>query len=181
MKTQATRTKAFAAATAAVGAVAIGAGLLAATPANAADQETVEMLTFMVQEEKMARDLYLEFADEYGVRQFINIATSEQKHMDAVRVLLDRYGIEDPTVGDAIGEFDNAEIQALYDKLYDKGMTSLAKAAKVGITVEKVDIADITDLLEEMPAADITTVLKNLKAGSYNHLDAFRTLRDRVS
>ncbi|MGA1701906.1 MAG: hypothetical protein ACO4BY_12355, partial [Candidatus Nanopelagicales bacterium] len=63
MKTQATRTKAFAAATAAVGAVAIGAGLLAATPANAADQETVEMLTFMVQEEKMARDLYLEFAD----------------------------------------------------------------------------------------------------------------------
>ncbi len=60
-------------------------------------------------------------------------------------------------------------------------MTSLAKAAKVGITVEKVDIADITDLLEEMPAADITTLLKNLKSGSYNHLDAFRTLRDRVS
>ena len=181
MKTQATRTKAFAAATAAVGAVAIGAGLLAAAPASAADQETVDMLTFMVQEEKMARDLYLEFADEYGVRQFVNIAKSEQKHMDAVRVLLDRYGIGDPTVGDAIGEFDNAEIQALYDKLYDKGMTSLAKAAKVGITVEKVDIADIMDMLAEMPAADISQILKNLKAGSYNHLDAFRTLRDRVS
>lgn len=181
MRTQATKTRAFAAATATVGAIAIGAGLLAAAPANAADQETVDMLTFMVQEEKMARDLYLEFADEYGVRQFINIAKSEQKHMDAVRVLLDRYGIEDPTVGDAIGEFDNAEIQALYDKLYDRGMTSLAKAAKVGITVEKVDIADIKDMLAEMPAADITTVLKNLKAGSYNHLDAFRNLRDRVS
>jgi hypothetical protein len=168
-------------AAAAIGVIAIGAGLLAAAPANAADQETVNMLTFMVQEEKMARDLYLEFADEYGVRQFSNIARSEQKHMDAVRVLLDRYGIADPTVGDAIGEFDNAEIQALYDTLYDKGMASLAKAAKVGITVEKVDIADITAMLEEMPAADITTVLKNLKAGSYNHLDAFRNLRDRVS
>ena len=175
------RTKALTSATVALAAAAVGVGLLAAAPASAADRETVEMLTFMVQEEKMARDLYLEFADEYGARQFTNIARSEQKHMDAVRVLLDRYGIADPTAGDAIGEFDNAQIQALYDKLYAKGMESLAKAAKVGITVEKVDIADINDMLDDEPAADITAVLKNLKAGSYNHLGAFRMLRDRVS
>ena len=175
------RTKALTSATVALAAAAVGVGLLAAAPASAADRETVEMLTFMVQEEKMARDLYLEFADEYGARQFTNIARSEQKHMDAVRVLLDRYGIADPTAGDAIGEFDNAQIQALYDKLYAKGMESLAKAAKVGITVEKVDIADINDMLGDMPAADITAVLTNLKSGSYNHLGAFRMLRDRVS
>ena len=175
------RTKALTSATVALAAAAVGVGLLAAAPASAADRETVEMLTFMVQEEKMARDLYLEFADEYGARQFTNIARSEQKHMDAVRVLLDRYNIADPTQGDAIGEFDNAQIQALYDDLYAKGMESLAKAAKVGITVEKVDIADINDMLEDKPAADITTVLKNLKAGSSNHLGAFRMLRDRVS
>lgn len=175
------RTKALTSATVALAAAAVGVGLLAAAPASAADRETVETLTFMVQEEKMARDLYLEFADEYGARQFTNIARSEQKHMDAVRVLLDRYGIADPTAGDAIGEFDNAQIQALYDKLYAKGMESLAKAAKVGITVEKVDIADINDMLGDMPAADITAVLTNLKAGSYNHLGAFRMLRDRVS
>ena len=175
------RTKALTSATVALAAAAVGVGLLAAAPASAADRETVEMLTFMVQEEKMARDLYLEFADESGARQFTNIARSEQKHMDAVRVLLDRYGIADPTAGDAIGEFDNAQIQALYDKLYAKGMESLAKAAKVGITVEKVDIADINDMLDDEPAADITQVLQNLKAGSYNHLGAFRMLRDRVS
>ena len=166
---------------AAVGMATLGAGLLAAAPASAADRDTIDMLTFMVQEEKMGRDLYLEFAEEYGARQFTNIARSEQKHMDAVRVLLDRYNIADPTQGDAIGEFDNAQIQALYDDLYAKGMESLAKAAKVGITVEKVDIADINDMLEDKPAADITTVLKNLKAGSSNHLGAFRMLRDRVS
>lgn len=167
--------------TVAVGAAAVGLGMLAAAPARAADPATVEMLTFMVQEEKMARDLYLEFADEYGTRQFGNIARAEQQHMDAVRVLLDRYGLTDPTVGDATGEFDNPEIQALYDELYDKGMTSLVKAARVGITVEKVDIADINDMLDDRPAADITQVLKSLKAGSYNHLGAFRTLLDRVS
>ena len=159
----------------------LGAGLMAAAPASAADRDTIDMLTFMVQEEKMARDLYVEFAEEYGTRQFTNIARSEQKHMDAVRVLLDRYNIADPTQGDAIGEFDNAQIQALYDELHAKGMESLAKAAKVGITVEKVDIADINDMLDDKPAADITTVLKNLKSGSYNHLGAFRMLRDRVN
>ena len=62
-----------------------------------------------------------------------------------------------------------------------KGLESLAKAAKVAITVEKVDIADINDMLEDKPAADISLVLKNLKAGSYNHLGAFRMLRDRIS
>ena len=168
-------------AVATAGAAALGIGLMAAAPATAADRETVQMLTFMVQEEKMARDLYLEFADEYGARQFSNIARAEHTHMDAVRVLLDRYGIADPTLGDAIGEFDNTHIQALYDDLHAKGMTSLAKAAAIGITVEKVDIADIDDMLDEKPAADITRTLKNLKAGSYNHLDAFRVLRNRVS
>ena len=175
------KTRKLATTIAAVGMASLGAGLMAAAPASAADRDTIDMLTFMVQEEKMARDLYLEFAEEYGARQFTNIARSEQKHMDAVRVLLDRYGIADPTQGDAIGEFDNAQIQALYDDLYAKGMESLAKAAKVGITVEKVDIADINVMLADKPAADITTVLKNLKAGSSNHLGAFRMLRDRVS
>ena len=175
------KTRKLATTIAAVGMASLGAGLMAAAPASAADRDTIDMLTFMVQEEKMARDLYLEFAEEYGARQFTNIARSEQKHMDAVRVLLDRYNIADPTQGDAIGEFDNTRIQALYDELHAKGMESLAKAAKVGITVEKVDIADINDMLEDKPAADITTVLKNLKAGSSNHLGAFRMLRDRVS
>lgn len=163
-------------------AAALGAGLIAVAPASAAtDAETQEMLTFLVQEEKMARDLYLELADEYGVRQFTNIAKSEQKHMDAIRVLLERYGIEDPTVGDAIGEFDHPDIQALYDELLAKGMISIAKASKVGITVEKVDIADIKDMLADKPAADISQVLQSLKSGSYNHLDAFRNLRNQVT
>ena len=175
------KTRKITAAIAAVGVAALGAGVMAAAPASAADRDTIDMLTFMVQEEKMARDLYLEFAEEYGARQFTNIARSEQKHMDAVRVLLDRYGIADPTQGDAIGEFDNAQIQALYDELRAKGLESLAKAAKVAITVEKGDIADINDMLEDKPAADVSLVLKNLKAGSYNHLAAFRMLRDRIS
>ncbi len=171
-----------AAAVATTAAAALGAGLLVAASANATKfTDTEDMLTFMVQEEKMARDLYLEFADEHGVRQFTNIAKSEQKHMDAVRYLLDLHGYEDPTVGDPIGEFDDPDIQALYDELLAKGMTSLYKASKVGITVEKVDIADLKDALADNPAADVSRVLENLKSSSYNHLAAFRNLRNQVS
>ena len=165
-----------------IAAATLGAGFLAVAPASAATNvETHEMLTFAVQEEKMARDLYLELSDEYGVRQFANIARSEQMHMDAVRVLLDRYGIDDPTVGDPLGEFDNAEIQALYDELLAKGMSSLAKASKVGIAVEKLDIDDIDDMLADRPATDVSQVLRSLRSGSLHHLSAFRRLRDRVT
>ena len=53
-------------------------------------------LLFMREEEKLARDVYLELFDEWGLRVFENIAESEQKHMDAVLYLLGKYGLEDP-------------------------------------------------------------------------------------
>ena len=40
-----------------------------------------------------------------GLRVFSNIAASEQKHTDAVAALLDAYGLEDPTIGNGVGEF----------------------------------------------------------------------------
>ena len=32
----------------------------------------------------------------WGLTIFSNIASSEQKHMDAIKTLLDRYGLDDP-------------------------------------------------------------------------------------
>ncbi len=66
-------------------------------------------LDFMVQEEKLAHDLYAEFADAWGLRLFDNISSAEQQHMDSVGALLDAYGVDDPTDGLASGEFANLE------------------------------------------------------------------------
>lgn len=163
----------------AAAAIVIPTTLMTATSASAAtlSDETVDMLQYMVAEEKLARDVYTVLGDEYDSAVFANIARSEARHMSSVRVLLERYGIADPTLGDAAGHFDNATLQALYDDLVAQGLESLTDAAQVGITIEKVDIADLEDALDTTNAADITRVLSSLRSGSENHLAAFTSLK----
>lgn len=163
----------------AAGAVVIPAALMGATSASAAtlSDETVDMLQYMVAEEKLARDVYTVLGATYDSRVFTTIARSESRHMSSVRMLLDRYDISDPTLGDAAGHFDDPTLQALYDDLVEKGLTSITAAAEVGITIEKVDIADLDEALDTTSAADITRVLSNLRSGSENHLAAFTALK----
>lgn len=55
-------------------------------------------LVFMREEEKLARDVYLTFAERYPEQPVFNqIATqSEQTHTDTMRDMLDLYNVEDP-------------------------------------------------------------------------------------
>lgn len=135
--------------------------------------EQEEQMAFMVEEEKMAGDLYEVFFDRYGVRVFTNIAASEDRHADSVRTLLDAYGLDDPTVGLAVGEFTIPEVQALYDELLAQGSESVEAALQVGVFVEETDIADLTEAVEGLSAPRATAVYENLLAGSQNHLKAF--------
>lgn len=160
----------------AASAVAIPASLFVATSANAADAATTELLQAMVAEEKVAHDVYVTLGDMYDVSTFDRIANSEDRHQDAVRTLLDAYGVADPTVGDEVGEFDDPVFQAMYDDMVAQGSASLADAAQVGITIEEVDIADLQDALDAGQPADIERVFTNLLNGSTKHLAAFTTL-----
>jgi len=160
-------------------AVAVPMGLAIATPASAAvSAETADMLQWMVAEEKLAHDVYVTLGDLYTARQFDSIANSESRHQDAMRVLLDRYDVTDPTVGDAVGEFDDPTLQKLYNDLVKQGSVSLVEAAQVGIAIERLDIADLKEALADNSAADIEAVLNNLMAGSEKHLAAFTRLAD---
>jgi hypothetical protein len=168
---------------AAAGALVVGAMLFGvSTGAQAATitQDQRASLLWMVAEEKLAHDVYTTLGDVYGVRQFDNIAASEATHTDAVRVLLDTYGIKDPTVGDAVGEFDNAVIQKMYDDLVKQGSKSLTDAAKVGVAIEKLDIKDLRDGLDANTPADARRVYESLLKGSQNHLAAFERLLARA-
>ncbi len=70
-------------------------------------------IVFMREEEKMARDVYLYFYEKYGMKIFSNIAKREITHMEALKMLLDKYELEDPITNDAIGAFNNAVLAAL--------------------------------------------------------------------
>lgn len=132
-----------------------------------------ELLIFLREEEKLARDVYIKFAAKYGTPIFITISESEQRHIDSVGKLIETYGLEDPIVDDTPGEFTNPTIDGIYDELLEKGLESLTAALEVGVEIEEMDITDIEEMLRVMTQADIKRVLQNLLAGSYNHLDAF--------
>lgn len=139
-------------------------------------QTEIETLKYMREEEKVARDLYLNFDQFYaasGVRVFGNIAKSEQKHMDAVKKLLTTYGIEDPVTDDTVGVFVSEELNTLYQTLLLKGEANLIEAFKVGVLVEETDIVDLAKAIAETDKRNIERVYQNLLKGSENHLRAF--------
>lgn len=144
------------------------AGVNAQTLSNA---ET-ESVLFMREEEKMARDVYLTLYDLWNDQVFLNIYNSEQKHMDAVKQLLDKYGLKDPAIG-GVGLFSNPDLQTLYDELIERGEKSAMEAFYVGALIEEVDIRDIQVAIDEASHSDIINVYENLLKGSRNHLQAF--------
>ena len=144
------------------------------TTDSTVDSSTLaEMLTFIVQEEKLAHDLYVQLASTSGAQQFANIVNSESTHISLVQGLLVSYNIVDPTVGLAEGEFLDQDLQALYDSLLASGSVDRAGAIAAGIAVEEKDIADIEVMLASELPSDVASVLERLLSGSQNHLTAF--------
>jgi hypothetical protein len=139
----------------------------------------VEGLLYMREEEKLARDVYLVLYEKWGMPVFQNIANSEQTHTDAVKTLIDRYGLQDPAAGQDVGIFTNPELQELYDLLVETGSQSLADALRVGVAIEEIDILDLEDWIAQTNQADIVLVYENLLKGSRNHLRSFVSTLER--
>ncbi|MDP3267087.1 MAG: DUF2202 domain-containing protein [Sulfuricurvum sp.] len=131
-------------------------------------------LLFMYQEEKVARDVYITLGKKYPTATtFSSIQSSEQTHMDTVESLCIKYGVNISNIDETkVGVFVLPELQALYNTLVIQGAVSLLEAQKVGVAIEKKDIIDILAAEVGMPS-DVVKKFENLRAGSYNHLDAF--------
>lgn len=136
-------------------------------------QDEIDGLLYMVEEEKLARDVYLTLYNLTGLQVFDNIAKSEQRHMDAVLSLIEKYNLTAPEALDQVGVFQNEELQNLYDQLVQMGSQSTEDALKVGALIEETDIEDLEDWIAKTDNEDIKTVYSNLMAGSENHLRAF--------
>ena len=131
----------------------------------------IEGLKFMREEEKLARDVYRVLGTSWG-NPFLNIVSAEQNHMDSVKVLLDRYQIEDPALSED-GKFQNADLQKLYNRLVADGRKSRTSALEVGARVEELDLSDLEHWSKMTKNLDVTRVYENLARGSRNHLRSF--------
>lgn len=143
-------------------------------PAEGLSEAEKEGLIYMIEEEKLAHDVYTFLYNKWDHHVFDNITKSEVLHMDVVRCLLDKYGIEDLSEGKAHGEFENGTLQKLYDDLVEKGAQSLVNAFIVGATIEDVDLYDLQKFQNEsIDNADISAAFDELIKSSRNHMRAF--------
>ncbi len=111
-------------------------------------------LTFMREEEKLARDVYLTLASWYPAQPVFNtIGTqSEQTHTDTMRDKLAQFNLPDPnpTANDlptSIGVFTGTDYGAYFNEkfqqLTERGAISELEALYVGAFIEELDMHDI--------------------------------------
>jgi hypothetical protein len=131
-----------------INAGARGGALPSAQDSAELDFNEATHLVFMREEEKLARDVYTKLGIHYPDSVvFGNIDDSEQRHTDAVKGMLARYGVEDPNTNDNLGVFTGEEygdyFTDKYEYLINKGSNSELDALYVGAFIEELDMRDI--------------------------------------
>lgn len=162
------------------------------------DRVEASHLTFMREEEKLARDVYLTFAKMYPDQPvFSTIASkSEQTHTDTMRDMLEKYGLPDPNpdannLPNSIGVFTGTEwgwyFTQKFSELTTKGTNSELDALYVGALIEELDMRDIGICPKVMLASGypdpcglgytdepaLQRSYRSLIDGSENHLRSF--------
>ena len=137
----------------------------------------VSELLYMLEEEKLAGDLYDAFHAQTGATVFRNIAKSEGSHFDALLNQAERIGIDtDAFTFLPSGEYVNDEIQDLYDSLLERGSASKTAALEVGVLIEETDILDLAAAAASVEGTSLESAYERLLAGSDTHLDAFEAV-----
>jgi len=133
-------------------------------------------LVYMWEEEKLARDSYILLDEKWDLMIFTSISMSEQRHMNAIKLLIDKYALADQIDENLpVGSFVNLILQTLFDDLMDWGMTSMMASLYVGGAIEEVDILDLEEMIigTDSDHTDLIATYENLLCGSRNHLRAF--------
>ena len=139
-------------------------------------EDQKEMLFFIYQEEKVARDVYIALAQIYkNENTFTLMQISEQRRVDCARDLCTSYGVETSDIDEStVGEFESTVLQIFYDACTEKGARSLLDAFKIAELIEITDIDDLEQASIGMPD-DVVSVYENLRRGSLRRLDSFQS------
>ncbi len=138
----------------------------AAPPATALTEAEKTALNGAIQDEYKARATYNKILDTFGqVMPFANIVNAENRHVEALSYLHERYGVAVPE-------------DAWADKIptYD----TLTAAAEASVKAEVDNGALYDELMKNVANVELTNVFKALQfATMEHHLPAFQRLLDR--
>ena len=173
-----------------------GRAAYAGTEGIVLDYNEQTHLEFMREEEKLARDVYMELGAMYPKhRIFGKIDDSEQKHTNAVKAMINKYGLDDPNTNDNVGVFTGEDygwyfIEKFY-LLVERVFISELEALYVGAFIEELDMMDINqcpqvivetenginDITEcgkiYTDNSDVSNLYATLLDGSDSHLEGY--------
>jgi hypothetical protein len=124
-----------------------------------------------IEEERLARDLYLAAADLWKLRVFSNIAAAELRHETALLQLAASAGI--PVPARQTGVYASPDVQRLWADLLPLVTQSETGALRAAALVEETDIADLRRMRALATDEGTRAVLSNLERASGFHLRAF--------
>jgi hypothetical protein len=147
-----------------------------AAQAQTYSPEAISDLRYMIEEEKLAGDVYRAFGVLYPtIKPFQNIPKSEDQH---VATLVTQAGLAGMNVSDLTSlpanTFLNTSLQSLFTSLVAQGSTSSFAALSVGRDIELLDIDDLTNAMAKIStSSSLYGAYGSLRNASYNHLNAF--------
>lgn len=139
------------------------------------DQQSDKTIMYMLEEEKVAKDVYDFFEEKYGNQIFANISSAEEMHQE----MMEKLAINNDLIkagefnADEAGIYANQELQELYNSLIADGEKSFTDALRVGVEIEELNIRDLEASIEGSEDEASVTVYNYLKDASERHLNAF--------
>jgi hypothetical protein len=119
-------------------------------------------LAGIAEQQQLARDLYQALAAQYDSAVLDHVATATAYRLDAIRTLMTRYGVTDPTTGTVAGTFSDPAVQTTYNRLLAQGQSSYDNALAAVRTVEAAQVTALTNDLSGLTAPDVRQVYNRL-------------------
>lgn len=126
----------------------------------------------ILEQRKMARDLYYKLYKTWHSDTFKRLSDSEQIYLNSLKKLTTKLNIIDPTIDDTKGVFSSDYITKLYIDFSKIGLSSDYEAFRIAATVQDLMINDINQLLNSSSDKSIIDAMNNTKQGSISHLRA---------
>jgi hypothetical protein len=138
-------------------------------PSGVLDSVQRATLSVVAERCKIAHDLLAEFADRFEAFP-AQLVTPRTQELAAVRLLLDRYGMADPTAGRDIGTFRDAATQAEYDRLLAYGGGSRAAALDVTTRLARGTAFLLERALPALTARDVRHTYVHLLVAAHQQV-----------
>ncbi len=130
--------------------------------ANLTQKEKMSIQT-MMEYEKMVRDVYAMMYQQWQTKAFENMGKKASAEMAAMKLLLERYGINNPVTDPSkAGDFQNQSLQKTFEQMVENGNKSLIDAIKTCAELEEMNLMKIENALENANSDDLKTVYSTM-------------------